>query len=150
MPSLALLVIPASGPVKRAAYELRTLGINAIPFDASRDINGENHLLKRPSKEPTANATLLVSTAATVRGVDLPGLSHVFILGLPQGRTADSYLHIAGRVGRFWRGGKVVSFLEEGAQPGSRTMRRAKDEASKLQTLFKLLEVTPVKIEHFE
>lgn len=60
-----------------------------------------------------ANPRLLVATVATTRGLDLPSLTHVFVLGLLEaGRGVDSYLHVSGRVGRFGRVGKVISVVE--------------------------------------
>jgi superfamily II DNA/RNA helicase len=110
VPSAALLVLPASAPVSRAVWELSELGINACSLDLTE---------KRRIRSSADNPTLLVSTLATTRGVDLPELSHVFVYGLPHpqkrvnAQTVDSYLHIAGRVGRFGRGGKVVTFVED-------------------------------------
>jgi len=69
-----------------------------------------------------ANPTLLVATVATTRGLDLPSLTHVFVLGLLEGqattgRGVDSYLHVSGRVGRFGRAGKVISVVEAKEAP---------------------------------
>lgn len=43
-------------------------------------------------------ATLLLATPRAARGLDLPGVTHVFNLGVPDG--AVEYVHRAGRVGR--------------------------------------------------
>ena len=102
VPKVALLVLPASAAVQRAVYELRALGINA----SGLDLRSEGY---REGKEE--NPTLLVSTTASLRGIDLPELSHVFIWGVVDG---NSYLHASGRVGRFGRKGRVVSVLEQG------------------------------------
>ncbi|KAF9135398.1 hypothetical protein BGW39_003195 [Mortierella sp. 14UC] len=45
------------------------------------------------------------------RGLDLPGLSHVFIVGLPS--SPSSYLHMAGRTGRMGQRGEVVTILRD-------------------------------------
>lgn len=45
------------------------------------------------------------------RGLDLPGLSHVFIVGLPS--SPSSYLHMAGRTGRMGERGEVVTILRD-------------------------------------
>ena len=106
VPTAALLVIPSSAPVKRAVYELRGMGVNAHCLDLQHAVGGHR-----------AKPTLLVATVATTRGLDLPSLTHVFVLGLLEGtastgRGVDSYLHISGRVGRFGRAGKVISIVE--------------------------------------
>ena len=101
VPKLGLLVIPSSWPVNRAVYELRRLGVNAQRF------NIEDTLDK---------ATLLVGTTATTRGIDLDGLTHVFILGIPEGpqvngKSVDAYTHLAGRVGRFGKTGRAITVV---------------------------------------
>ena len=101
VPKLGLLVIPSSGPVNRTVYELRRLGVNA------KGLNYENVLDK---------ATLLVGTTATTRGIDVDGLTHVFIIGIPEGlqvngKSVDAYIHLAGRVGRFGKTGRVITVV---------------------------------------
>jgi len=42
-----------------------------------------------------------------------PALSHVFVMGVPEGRV-DSYTHIAGRTSRFGKAlGKIVTVVEK-------------------------------------
>jgi hypothetical protein len=144
VPSLALLVIPASGPVKRAVYELRALGVDAYPFDVTKKKRGQEHLFRSSTDSSQSTPTLLVTTLANIRGVDLPDLTHVFILGLPpRNRDVDTYLHVAGRVGRFWRGGKVISILEEEEEG-------ARGEVARMNSIFKRLDITPSQFEHFD
>ncbi|KAF9523605.1 P-loop containing nucleoside triphosphate hydrolase protein [Crepidotus variabilis] len=117
VPSVGLLVIPSSAPLQRAVYELRTMGVNAHGLDLLKERRGKDYLLQNADVR-RANPTLLVATLATTRGLDLPTLTHVFVLGVPEGpsvtgRTVDAYLHIAGRVGRFGRSGRVISVVEE-------------------------------------
>lgn len=77
-----------------------------------------------PSSTSTSTSTL-ATTATTkkrstgiyiaheenARGLDLPGLSHVFIVGLPS--SPSSYLHMAGRTGRMGERGEVVTILRD-------------------------------------
>jgi Helicase conserved C-terminal domain len=101
VPRLGLVVIPSSGPVNRAVYELRRLGVNAQGLNVEDKID---------------RATLLVATTASTRGLDLDGLTHVFIVGIPEGpqvngRSVDAYVHLAGRVGRFGSVGRVITVV---------------------------------------
>lgn len=119
VPSIALLVIPSSAPVQRAVYELREMGVNAESLDVEIGKKGKNYLLQTDMGMVRANPRLLVATLATTRGLDLPELSHVFILGVPEGpkvngKSVDAYVHLAGRVGRFGRAGRVVTMLGQG------------------------------------
>jgi hypothetical protein len=79
VPSTALLILPPDGKVIRAVYDLRKLGVNAFPFDLSTSTGGRSHLLRGSLDTFVDNPALLVSTAATLRGVDLPELSHMCI-----------------------------------------------------------------------
>ncbi|KAF9112049.1 hypothetical protein BGX27_004068 [Mortierella sp. AM989] len=45
------------------------------------------------------------------RGLDLPGLSHVYIVGLPS--APSSYIHMAGRTGRMGKKGQVVTIIRD-------------------------------------
>jgi len=95
---------------------------------------------------------MLVSTPATTRGLDLPELTHVFMLGLPKGRRADAYLHIAGRVGRFGRQGKVITVVDEREEERREdgTLAWARDEPKRMMTLLAEIGIAPRKFEHFD
>jgi superfamily II DNA/RNA helicase len=53
---------------------------------------------------------ILVATDSAMRGIDLPGITHVWHWGLPF--DARDWLHRAGRCGRFGRTGLSVAMLE--------------------------------------
>ncbi|CDO73508.1 hypothetical protein BN946_scf185013.g143 [Trametes cinnabarina] len=151
VPSVALLVLPSDAPVQRAVYELRLLGVNAHALDVLKDENGRVHLMRQDLDAPADNPTLLVATLASVRGLDLPELSHVFVLGVLDRGAVDSYLHVAGRVGRFGRSGKVISVVaarhKVQLDNGKSTMR---DEAQMMRTLLKKAGLRATKFEHFQ
>jgi hypothetical protein len=138
---VSLLILPADGKVSHTVCDLQKLGVNAFPLDFAAKTGGASHLLRGPLDIPVDNPSLLVSTVATTRGIDLPELTHVFILGVPQRRVLDSYLHMSGRVGRFGRGGKVISILEEG-----RSQKAGKTDEAVMQKLFKRLDIRPVRL----
>ncbi|KAG6841921.1 hypothetical protein C0991_005101 [Blastosporella zonata] len=159
VPSVALLVLPSSSPVQRAVYELREMGINAHGLDLLTSEKGRSHLL-RGDGSGQDNPTLLVSTLATTRGLDLPELTHVFVMGIPDGpkvngRTVDAYVHLAGRVGRFGRGGKVITVVEKEAdveevaeEDGER--RNMVTEGSKMLRILATINETPTAFVHFD
>jgi Helicase conserved C-terminal domain len=150
VPRVALLVLAATAPVQRAVYDLRDLSVNACGLDLLASGQGKEYLLRGRSDIEEESPTLLVSTLATTRGLDLPDLSHVFILGLLEGRGIDAYLHAAGRVGRFGRGGKVISILEERYDAISADGKKVgRDEPGKLTRLLKLAGITLTRFEHF-
>lgn len=151
VPSVALLVLPSEAPVQSAVRDLRLLGVNAHRLDVVRDETGKTHLMRRDFDRAAENPTLLVSTLASTRGLDLPELSHVFILGILDGGKVDSYLHVAGRVGRFGRGGKVISVVgERHIVVEVNGKQRIRDEPQLMQTMLKKMGIRAVKYEHFD
>ena len=100
-------------------------------------------------RDPEESPTLLVSTLASTRGLDLPELSHVFILGIPQGRI-DSYLHISGRTGRFGKPGRVITVVEREEEQTDEGIKVIKDEEKMMKSMFGKMGITPIKIEHFD
>jgi hypothetical protein len=108
-------------------HDLRALGINAFGLDLQSTDRRDAYLtrgnLDLGGTEENPNPTLLVATTASLRGIDLPDLSHVFIWGMVD---ANSYLHASGRVGRFGRKGRVVSVLQDERRQSDRYVRLLK------------------------
>ncbi|OZJ07001.1 hypothetical protein BZG36_00038 [Bifiguratus adelaidae] len=75
-------------------------------------------IISHPTILSTSHPQLLLATEFTSRGVDLPDISHVFILGIP--KSIASYLHMAGRTGRFGRQGTVITLVREQGQAEAR------------------------------
>lgn len=151
VPSIALLSLSASAPVQRVVQELRQLGVNAHGLDLLAADKGRTHLLHGAANASAENPVLLVSTLATTRGLDLPELTHVFILGNPESRKAGEYLHIAGRVGRFGRGGKVITIVDEREEVETDgILAWVKDEPKQMMKLLKAVDVVPTQFEHFD
>ncbi|KAF9959496.1 hypothetical protein BGZ72_009548 [Mortierella alpina] len=55
--------------------------------------------------------SIYLAHEANARGLDLPGLTHVYIVGMPS--SPSSYLHMAGRTGRMGREGQVVTIIRD-------------------------------------
>ena len=155
VPRTALLVTPATHPIHRLIKELKGYGIDAQPLDMLSPITGNTS-----NSESTGTISdgegpvLLVSTLANTRGLDLPNLSHVLVMGVLEGRV-DSYTHIAGRTGRFGKGGKVVAVVEKIEEEindgsGGKKTRVVKDEEKKMRGILKEMGIIPRKVEHFD
>ncbi|KAF9904407.1 hypothetical protein BX616_001308 [Lobosporangium transversale] len=54
---------------------------------------------------------IYIAHESNARGLDLPGVSHVFIVGLPS--APSSYVHMAGRTGRMGKKGQVVTIIRD-------------------------------------
>ncbi|KAI0961866.1 hypothetical protein AcW1_000832 [Taiwanofungus camphoratus] len=150
VPRLALLVLPASAPLRQVVAELCDYGVNAHSLDVFQKETGGAYLNQGSPDLAVDDPTLLVSTLASIRGLDLPELTHVFILGVPEDRPVDSYLHAAGRVGRFGRNGKVISVLEARQEIEKEGGKKVwKDEPGKMQKMFAKTGIRPTKMDHF-
>ncbi|EJT97816.1 P-loop containing nucleoside triphosphate hydrolase protein [Dacryopinax primogenitus] len=120
---LAVLFVPPQVSVRRVVDLFGGLGVRARGLDLGSGEGGRGALAgstqlvsspstvpQRPSQEqqgPEAQAQetqetqspeLLITSFPHSRGLDLPALSHVFLLGAAPSLT--SYLHMAGRLGR--------------------------------------------------
>lgn len=144
VPRAALLVLPAGSNVRTAVDDLCGLGVHAQGLDLRTEEHGTRaHLLQPGSNTALARPTLLVATLSTTRGIDLPALSHVFVLDVDAERLVDTYVHVAGRVGRFGRTGRVVCVVDdEGAEAELRRRR--------FSLIFRELGIQPTRMEHFE
>jgi len=80
---------------------------------------------------------IFIAHESNARGLDLPGLSHVFIVGLPS--SPSSYVHMAGRTGRMGRKGKVVTIIRDDGHLEDRA-----------RSLFKTLQVNVQPFEHVQ
>jgi superfamily II DNA/RNA helicase len=157
VPRTALLVTPATHPIRRLIGELKGYDVDARPLDMLSPAAGRNHMLNVNGAETVAGnegPILLVSTLANIRGLDLPDLSHVFVMGMPEGRV-DSYTHIAGRTGRFGKSGKIVTIVEKIEEEiddgkGGRKKRVVKDEERKMRGILREMGIIPRKVDHFD
>ncbi|KAF9787222.1 P-loop containing nucleoside triphosphate hydrolase protein [Thelephora terrestris] len=157
VPQTALLVTPATHPIHKLIKELKGYGVDARPLDMLSSSAGGDHILNGKGTESLVDdkgPILLVSTLANTRGLDLPNLSHVFVMGVPEGRV-DSYTHIAGRTGRFGKSGKIVTIVEKYEEEvddgeGGKKKRVVKDEEKKMKGILREMSIVPRKVEHFD
>jgi ATP-dependent RNA helicase RhlE len=73
------------------------------------------------------NVRILVATDVAARGIDIPGVTHVYNFNLPE--VPEAYVHRIGRTARAGRDGKAVAFC-------------APDERNLLKQVQKLLGIT--------
>ena len=157
VPRTALLVTPATHPIHRLIKELKGYGVDARPLDMQSSFTGGNHIHNGKGTEATADdegPVLLISTLASTRGLDLPDLSHVFVMGVLEGRV-DSYTHIAGRTCRFGKAGKIVTVVERIEEEvvnreGETVKRVVKDEEKKMRGILREMKITPRRVEYFD
>lgn len=78
-----------------------------LPIEALYGEAGKQERAKVMKDFREGRLPLLLATDVAARGLDIPGLTHVFNFDLPV--DADHYVHRAGRTGRMGRSGTVVS-----------------------------------------
>ncbi|KAJ8659369.1 hypothetical protein O0I10_004729 [Lichtheimia ornata] len=103
-----ILFVDSSVSLTTVIRQLRTFGVDAL------DIRGYNDW-KSQLKDDQTPPPLWVATEFSARGMDIPNVSHIFILGEPS--SIASYVHMAGRTGRLGRNGfnegKVITIVED-------------------------------------
>lgn len=102
----ALIFIEPSGSVTHLVERLKHLGLSAGGLSGIMDFGSPLNSHAALEDFMTGKVSLLVATEFTARGLDLPQVGAVFILG--SFFTANSYLHMAGRTARMGRDGNVV------------------------------------------
>lgn len=123
-----LVLIPSTTSTTKTIELFRSLGVPAAPVRPTIPSDSAEAVEPLSDDEPR----LHVLSINAVRGIDIPSLSHVFILpGLI--KDTKDYLHVAGRVGRLSEGaggterqmGKVISLIGTGPD-GEREERRVR------------------------
>lgn len=91
--------------------QAESLDVSVIPLHTFMSLPKEEQdtLLTDFDSSPDAGALLLLGTEQTARGIDLPWLTHAFILCSVN--EDANYVHMAGRVARMEQEGHVVSIL---------------------------------------
>jgi len=91
--------------------ELVDLNINAVSYYKQVLGGGLQDIKTFLENFRTGNISVVVASEEEVRGLDFKDLQHVFIFQVP--RTAEEYLHLAGRVGRLGKEGIVTTVIAE-------------------------------------
>ncbi|PVV00854.1 hypothetical protein BB560_004748 [Smittium megazygosporum] len=88
--------------------------------------------------EDREHIPIYIATESHGRGIDIPDVSHVFILGLP--KSPRSYLHMAGRTGRFGKPGKAITVV----------INRNSKSDGKMRGIFSLLGIKHTDLEYLD
>ena len=89
------------------AGDLQQAGFSAVALHGALSQGLRN---RRLMALRNGQVQILVATDVAARGLDVPGISHVFNFGLPM--KAEDYTHRIGRTGRAGRDGTAVTFAE--------------------------------------
>ena len=90
------------------AMNLRDAGLSADPLHGDMVQRQRTRMIQRLRRGETQ---ILVATDVAARGIDVPGITHVFNFDLP--KFAEDYVHRIGRTGRAGRTGSAISFVSK-------------------------------------
>lgn len=105
-PELALIFTRTKHGAERLGTALRNRDLNVM------HVHGDLPQRKRDqavNKFRERRIQMLVATDLMGRGIDVPGISHVFNYDIPE--NAEDYLHRVGRSGRMNAPGKAITFV---------------------------------------
>ena len=128
----ALVFIHRDISINDFVEELKTMGIRARPLYKEVIEIGNYHKFLKSFKN--GDIEIVVGTEETVRGLDFTFVETLYLMEVP--RNANEYLHLAGRVGRIYNKGLVVTFVGE-----------EKRDFARLQRLYKTLRINGTSLD---
>jgi ATP-dependent RNA helicase DeaD len=112
------------------ANNLRALNIDALPIHGGFTQDKRNKIMKEFHSSKTH---VLVATDVAARGLDIPGISHVYNYDIPP--SVDEYTHRIGRTARAGKEGKVINVLSQRSYENFRNLTsRGEFEIKRLET----------------
>ncbi|WP_052813198.1 DEAD/DEAH box helicase [Desulfonatronum thioautotrophicum] len=106
-PTSAIIFCNTKNNVEFVTAILKQYGFDAEDISSNLSQNKREEVLARIR---SGNLRLLVATDVAGRGIDIPGLSHVFLYESPE--DPESYIHRAGRTGRAGASGTVITLVD--------------------------------------
>jgi len=105
--NLVMVFCGTRNNVDFVANNLNNLGINAKAIHGGMLQNKRNQVMNEFNSKNGVN--VLVCTDVAARGLDIPGVSHVYNYDLP--KTSSEYIHRIGRTARAGQEGIAISIL---------------------------------------
>ncbi|HDQ40632.1 MAG TPA: DEAD/DEAH box helicase [Desulfonatronum sp.] len=106
-PTSAIIFCNTKNNVEYVTAVLQQYGFDAEDISSNLSQNKREQVLARIR---AGNLRFLVATDVAGRGIDIPGLSHVFLFESPE--DPESYIHRAGRTGRAGASGTVITLVD--------------------------------------
>ena len=95
--------------VKKIEKTLLAMGIDVVAIHGNKN---QNQRKKALEDFKSGRVNVLLATNVAARGLDIPQVSHVFNITLPQSR--EDYIHRIGRTGRAGNTGYAFTFVPKG------------------------------------
>jgi ATP-dependent RNA helicase RhlE len=121
---LALVFSRTKHGAERLKKQLEGAGINAGSIHGNKS-QGQRERAIRAFRG--GDLDVMVATDVAARGIDIPGITHVYNYDLPN--VAENYVHRIGRTARAGRAGKAIAFCS----PAEMSELRAIQKVTKLE-----------------
>lgn len=105
-PAAAMVFCNTKDKVNYVCTVLQRFGYDADQLTSDLAQNSREKVLERVRK---GTLRFLIATDVAARGIDIPGISHVFLYDFPD--DPESYIHRAGRTARAGAGGTAISLV---------------------------------------
>lgn len=104
------------------ANNLKAAGIDALAIHGGLTQEKRNKVMKQFHGQ---NVSVLVGTDVAARGLDIPGVSHIYNYDIPKDR--NDYIHRIGRTARAGKEGRAINILASSDYDSFRRVMRLKD-----------------------
>jgi ATP-dependent RNA helicase RhlE len=131
-PERAIVFVRMKHMARRLTEVFQEHGWTTVPLQGNMSQNQRERAMDAFRK---GEARILVATDVAARGIDIPELSHVFNMDLPD--EPESYVHRIGRTGRMGRTGRAITFVQS-------------DEHNEWKHIQKLAGITVQPYGHFD
>ena len=143
-PARALAFVRTREAVEDVVQSLAREGVEAAGISGDLAQEARERVLARFREGKLA---VLVGTDVAARGIDVPGITHVFNLGLPP--SAESYTHRVGRTARAGAAGEawtVISQMERSRFLRTASIARCRPEEVPLPTASAIVDARRVRL----
>ena len=137
-PTRALVFVRTREDVERIVRAISAEGLEAAGISGELAQDARERVLERFR---SGRLTVLVGTDVAARGIDVPGVTHVFNFGLPM--SAEAYTHRVGRTARAGADGEAWTLIGQYDRPKFSRMAfaaKCKPEEVPLPTAAKIVE----------
>lgn len=104
------------------ANNLKAAGVDALAIHGGLTQDKRNRVMKQFHGQ---NVCVLVCTDVAARGLDIPGVSHIYNYDIP--RDSNDYIHRIGRTARAGKEGRAINILASSDYDSFRRVMKLKD-----------------------
>jgi ATP-dependent RNA helicase DeaD len=123
-PERAIIFRRTKAGVDRLVHFLHRRGVEVEALHGDMPQRSREQVL---SRFRSGALSLIVATDVAARGLDIPEVTHVINLDVPE--SAEAYIHRIGRTGRLGRAGTAITFISEWDQAALEAIKKVANGA---------------------